>query len=707
MIKKIFGLIACIVYCTVINAAQPKAADADGYPLTDATLFGDIGGTNTNVGGIIQTIEQYGPFATTNDVVLNPVLGGELGSWKIFREGVDVTSQVQQPTWDRAQDTWVVENSIVLSEDFAGDLYASGDFKATRIEWTEINYYTFDSVHYSATRDFTEVVAYTLGSQTNKILALASSVDSKASTNDVILTVSPEWSEWSVSPDPLEFPGAASWYISYSPSFSYETPWVLTIEDSQGMMLTEKYGAGDENATVLHLTDGYSEPYTATRTRLPQGYILGSQNDKVLAPANEVLLTPIYGGNGEEFSDQWEYEGVPAGATNIALRYDSMAELWMFTFKIGTLSYLGNDFSYPPSSATNLILNCECVSDPDGDHPTYTVFAALVRTFNPIISYTLGSQTNKVLASVDSLATIAPGYATVSNKAVNAVTESLTAATNSLPMIDLISPYGIISGASNAVEQMSFTGFLATNRFSMAYDSSAANPDTWSWTLYSGETTTVIDSGTETDFSPAIDTSVTIPLASSGAAIYGTDSIEFRLVKSYTTESGIVRESDLTTIVYDDETDWMSLYFNGQTARYYPNSNQVETIASNVTQQSLGSYDASYEMSEERLNANITLNPTNQTVTFLNFTNTTPTVLTVRPPSQGRCKDWIVYVQAVTNVSVHLESPSPYTTNWWVTDAAVTNDIPGGTPTALYFSQVSATTNEMTVTMGRMEFQTL
>lgn len=157
---------------------------------------------------------------------------------------------------------------------------------------------------------------------------------------------------------------------------------------------------------------------------------------------------------------------------------------------------------------------------------------------------------------------IAPNYETVSNKAMNAVNEALAIATNSVPVIDLISPYGIASSTSNAVELMVFSGILVTNRFVMVYDSSAANPNNWTWALYSGESKDTIENGTVEEFDPLADATVAIALGSTAAEIYETDRIVFETGKSSKTASGIVRAKDLTTVVYDSDTDWMSMYHN-------------------------------------------------------------------------------------------------------------------------------------------------
>ena len=74
----------------------------------------------------------------------------------------------------------------------------------------------------------------------------------------------------------------------------------------------------------------------------------------------------------------------------------------------------------------------------------------------------------------------------------------------------------------------------------------------------------------------------------------------------------------------------------------------------------------------------------NQTVQYVSVTDTSPTTLAIAMPTNGVTKDWIVYVSAVTNVTLSLPSVT-----WWMADAAYTNEVPPATPTAFYFSQIT------------------
>ena len=74
----------------------------------------------------------------------------------------------------------------------------------------------------------------------------------------------------------------------------------------------------------------------------------------------------------------------------------------------------------------------------------------------------------------------------------------------------------------------------------------------------------------------------------------------------------------------------------------------------------------------------------NQSVQYVNITDTAPTTLAISMPTDGATKDWMVYVVSVTNVTLSLPSAT-----WWMADTAYTNDVPPATPTAFWFSQVT------------------
>ena len=83
----------------------------------------------------------------------------------------------------------------------------------------------------------------------------------------------------------------------------------------------------------------------------------------------------------------------------------------------------------------------------------------------------------------------------------------------------------------------------------------------------------------------------------------------------------------------------------------------------------------------------------NQSVQFVE-TDANTTSLQILMPESGMTKDWLVYVKALTNLTLVLP-PADY----WVVSESVTNEIPPLVPTALYFSQIS----DNTYSIGRQE----
>lgn len=81
----------------------------------------------------------------------------------------------------------------------------------------------------------------------------------------------------------------------------------------------------------------------------------------------------------------------------------------------------------------------------------------------------------------------------------------------------------------------------------------------------------------------------------------------------------------------------------------------------------------------------------NQSIQYV-YTDSNTTELQIQMPLSGMTKDWLVYVLAETNLTLKLPPA-----NYWCVNEAVTNDIPGYTPTALYFSQI----NDDTYSIGR------
>ena len=111
-----------------------------------------------------------------------------------------------------------------------------------------------------------------------------------------------------------------------------------------------------------------------------------------------------------------------------------------------------------------------------------------------------------------------------------------------------------------------------------------------------------------------------------------------------------------------------------------------------VTTKTLEDIDTSYERFG-------TITNINQSVQYVSITSEFPTNLTIEIPKSGQTKDWLVYILAVTNVSLTVST----NVTWWSTSQTVFNDIQPNRPTALYFSQVA---NDI-YTVGRVEMSTV
>ncbi len=106
-------------------------------------------------------------------------------------------------------------------------------------------------------------------------------------------------------------------------------------------------------------------------------------------------------------------------------------------------------------------------------------------------------------------------------------------------------------------------------------------------------------------------------------------------------------------------------------------SSTITNIASTVSSNAIASADTTYRRT-------IGITNLNQSVQYVSITDPSPSTLAITMPTDGATKDWMVYVTAVTNVSLVLPSAT-----WWMADVAYTNDVPPATPTAFYFSQVT------------------
>lgn len=176
---------------------------------------------------------------------------------------------------------------------------------------------------------------------------------------------------------------------------------------------------GDANSTNLTWTTSEAAiGITATRTYSNLiGYKFNNQTDKILASEIEasllrenlnkkadktdIVLTPIYDGNGKQFND---WVCTPPTATSGGNTYT----LVVFKYQTGPASYVWAIGSTPGTP-----MNVSNVTDPLAQSITFSLPSGLIpstvtatRTVNKIIGYNLGNQTDKTLApktSIDSL----------------------------------------------------------------------------------------------------------------------------------------------------------------------------------------------------------------------------------------------------------------------------------------------------------------
>ena len=209
-------------------------------------------------------------------------------------------------------------------------------------------------------------------------------------------------------------------YVNWNGSF-----WILNDVDSvDGEYWGETIGVGHDATQITYFSpcfDHNTLGITATRVRLPTMADIptktsdltndGSDGDHPFISQNEVQhqqLTPVYGGNGERYVWMWSYSGLPDGIIGSPQpSFDTNSETWKANFRIG-----GNDFSAESSwdedgGLTNIPMTAFSTA-PDEESGQYIEFsytATRTLTENPIIGYTLGDQTNSVLAATNVIIT--------------------------------------------------------------------------------------------------------------------------------------------------------------------------------------------------------------------------------------------------------------------------------------------------------------
>lgn len=118
-------------------------------------------------------------------------------------------------------------------------------------------------------------------------------------------------------------------------------------------------------------------------------------------------------------------------------------------------------------------------------------------------------------------------------------------------------------------------------------------------------------------------------------------------------------------------------YANSAASAAVVTANSYTDSSTNAVVQHVDAMDTSYFRFE-------TITNVNQSVQYV-ATDANTTELRILMPSTGMTKDWLVYVYPATNLNIVLPGPADY----WCSSYDVTNAIPAGVPTALYFSQIT------------------
>ena len=106
-------------------------------------------------------------------------------------------------------------------------------------------------------------------------------------------------------------------------------------------------------------------------------------------------------------------------------------------------------------------------------------------------------------------------------------------------------------------------------------------------------------------------------------------------------------------------------------------SKDYTDISTNAVIQHVDGMDTSYFRFE-------TITNVNQSVQYV-ATDANTSELHIQMPATGMTKDWLVYIYPAADLNIVLPGPADY----WCSSYDVTNSIPAGVPTALYFSQIT------------------
>ena len=137
------------------------------------------------------------------------------------------------------------------------------------------------------------------------------------------------------------------------------------------------------------------------------------------ASINDVQLTPVYGGKGEE----WSYSGLPSGVTVAYIKYDNEVSYWAWHVVLSNSDYAFVSAD-GDADATEVHVNSDQWLGSGDSNYDFTA------SRNPIIGYTLGTQTNKVMASTGSVAAASAAVAQAATNYTDTITNGLASASS-------------------------------------------------------------------------------------------------------------------------------------------------------------------------------------------------------------------------------------------------------------------------------------
>ena len=452
---------------------------------------------------------------------------------------------------------------------------------------------------------------------------------------------------------------------------------------------------------------------------------------------NMTALTPVYGGNGERFSE-WTilrtYDGTTSNVTSNIRQpewYETQVESFPYWI-VNTLEQEGDSTAIITSGIGENADGLEWIGYVGGYGSEEKAIYAATRTENPIIGYVLGTQTNSVLASTNSIisaSTVTNIAFAVSADATNSLAKSFAPTVTNLAPTRAEVEAGWWSGwTAEFYTGSEWVGIDDPSVQEEIVSASLAYDVTNGWRM----TLTMKDGGGVRELSPSSDAHdenatrlgfsilggddvvratrhrVAAPVPTKPSDIGAQPVLTFDTTptagstnpvtsagiktalenKQVTIQIGGGNYTTVNDVVYipsDNDGSSDNPYAVVLNSALVSTTNSIAkslaptitNIASTVSSSAIASADTTYRRT-------IGLTNLNQSVQYVNITDTSPTTLAISMPTDGATKDWMVYVVSVTNVTLSLPAAT-----YWMADTAYTNEVPPATPTALWFSQVT------------------